>query len=55
LPIADLTATTVLCQDKGSVDPKLLPNPKDPKLGAKALFGRQTSPARLATSGQLEK
>jgi penicillin-insensitive murein endopeptidase len=52
VPIAALTATAVLSQDKGSVDPKpLLPlvNPNDPELGAKELFGRKTSPAPLAT------
>ena len=52
LPIAALAATAVLGQDKGSVDPKPLPplaNPNDPKLGAKELFGRKTSPAPLAT------
>jgi penicillin-insensitive murein DD-endopeptidase len=49
LPIADLTATTAPCQDTGSVDPKPLPNPNDPKLGAKELFGCKTSPAPLAT------
>ena len=39
----DITASAVLAQDKGSVDPKPLPplaNPNDPKLGAKELFGR---------------
>src|ERR1700691_4811670 len=52
VPIAALTATAVLSQDKGSVDPKPLPplvNPNDPELGAEELFGRVTSPARLAT------
>jgi penicillin-insensitive murein endopeptidase len=52
LPIAALAATAVLGQDKGSIDPKPLPplaNPNDPKLGAKELFGRETSPAPLAT------
>jgi penicillin-insensitive murein endopeptidase len=52
VPIAALTATAVLSQDKGSVDPKPLPplvNPNDPELGAKELFGRKTSPAPLAT------
>jgi penicillin-insensitive murein DD-endopeptidase len=52
LPIVALTATTVLGQDKGTVDPKPLPplaNPNDPKLGARELFGRTTSPAPLAT------
>src|ERR1700735_3472680 len=52
VPIAALTATAVLSQDKGSVDPKPRPplvNPNDPELGADELFGRVTSPARLAT------
>src|SRR6202163_2473385 len=52
VPIAALTATAVLSQDKGSVDPKPLRplvNPNDPELGAEELFGRVTSPARLAT------
>src|SRR5258705_8998914 len=52
VPIAALTATAVLSQDNGSVDPKPLPplaNPNDPELGAKELFGRKTSPAPLAT------
>src|SRR5882724_2272336 len=52
LPIAALAATAVFGQDKGSVDPKPLAplaNPNDPKLGAKELFGRKTSPAPLAT------
>ena len=52
VPIAALTATTVFGQDKGSLDPKPLPplvNPNDPELGADELFGRVTSPARLAT------
>jgi len=45
VPIAALTATAVLSQDKGSVDPKPLPplvNPNAPELGAKELFGRKT-------------
>ncbi|MDH2401310.1 penicillin-insensitive murein endopeptidase [Bradyrhizobium sp. SSUT18] len=50
IPVAALTMTTALCQDKGSVDrPAPLANPSDPKLGAKELFGRKTSPAPLAT------
>jgi hypothetical protein len=52
LPIVAFAATVVFGQDKGSVDPKPLPplaNPNDPKLGAKELFGRTTSPAPLAT------
>src|ERR1700730_8236043 len=52
LPIVAFAATAVLGQDKGSVDPKPLPplaNPNDPKLGAKELFGRITSPAPLIT------
>jgi len=40
----------VLAQDKGSLTPKPLPplaNPSDPKLAAKELFGRKTTPASL--------
>jgi len=43
---------TAFAQDKGSVDPKPLPpleNPKDPKLGAKQLFGRKVLPAAMPT------
>jgi penicillin-insensitive murein endopeptidase len=50
--IAALSATAVFGQDKGSLDPKPLPplvNPDDPELGADELFGRVTTPARLAT------
>ncbi|PVE25813.1 penicillin-insensitive murein endopeptidase [Microvirga sp. KLBC 81] len=39
-----------LAQDKGTLDPKPLPslaNPNDPKLAAKELFGRRTTPASL--------
>src|SRR5258708_37376950 len=39
-------------QDKGSVDPKPLPplvNLKDPKIGAKELFGRKVLPAAMPT------
>src|SRR3979409_1644773 len=52
LPILALAATAAFCQDKGSLDPKPLPplaHPDDPKLAAKQLFGRKTSPATLAT------
>src|SRR5882757_3962887 len=52
LPVAALTATSALAQDKGSVDPKpLLPlaNPNDPKIGAKELFGRKILPAKMPT------
>jgi penicillin-insensitive murein endopeptidase len=47
-----VSASAALAQDKGSVDPKpLLPlaNPKDPKLGAKELFGRKVLPAAMPT------
>jgi penicillin-insensitive murein endopeptidase len=49
---ASVSATAVLAQDKGSVDPKPLPplaNPNDPKLGAKELFGRKVLPAAMPT------
>lgn len=49
LPVAAVTASAALAQDKGSVDPKPLPplaNPNDPKVGAKELFGRKTLPAK---------
>src|SRR5579859_3462649 len=49
---ANLSATTAPAQDKGSVDSKPLPplaNPKDPKLGAKELFGRKVLPAAMPT------
>jgi penicillin-insensitive murein endopeptidase len=52
LSILAFDATAALGQDQGSVDPKPLPplaNPNDPKLGAKELFGRVTSPAPLMT------
>src|SRR5258708_14523945 len=52
LSIVALAATATFGQDKGSLDPKPLPplaNPNDPKVGAKELFGRKTSPAPLAT------
>jgi penicillin-insensitive murein endopeptidase len=45
-------AGPALAQTKGSVDPKPLPplaNPDDPALGAKELFGRKPTPARLET------
>src|ERR1700726_2179242 len=47
-----LSASAALAQDKGNVDPKPLPplaNPKDPKLGAKELFGRKVLPAAMPT------
>src|SRR6266853_5911281 len=47
-----LSASAALAQDKGNVDPKPLPplaNPKDPKLGAKELFGRKVLPATMPT------
>ena len=49
---ADITASAVLAQDKGSVDPKPLPplaNPNDPKLGAKELFARKVLPTAMPT------
>src|SRR6202047_3978293 len=55
LPLAIATvvsASAALAQDKGNVDPKPLPplaNPKDPKLGAKELFGRKVLPAAMPT------
>src|ERR1700731_3427272 len=55
LPLAIATvvsASAALAQDKGNVDPKQLPplaNPKDPKLGAKELFGRKVLPAAMPT------
>src|SRR6266699_5166727 len=52
LPIVALAATANFGQDKGSLDPKPLPplaNPNDPKLGARELFGRKSSPAPMAT------
>jgi len=48
----DITASAVLAQDKGSVDPKPLPplaNPNDPRLGAKELFARKVLPAAMPT------
>src|SRR3954466_8089818 len=50
LSLAVLSGGGALAQDKGSVDPKPLPplsNPTDPKLAAKELFGRRTTPAAL--------
>ena len=52
LSVAAITAGVALAQDKGSVDPKPLPplaNPKDPKIGAKELFGRKILPAKMPT------
>jgi penicillin-insensitive murein DD-endopeptidase len=52
LPIAAVTASVALAQDKGSVDPKPLPplaHPNDPKIGAKELFGRKILPAKMPT------
>jgi penicillin-insensitive murein endopeptidase len=49
---AEVGATAALAQDKGSVDPKPLPplaNPKDPKIGARELFGRKVLPAAMPT------
>src|SRR3981081_1681494 len=47
-----VTGSFALAQDKGSVDQKPLPplaNPKNPKLGAKELFGRKLLPAAMPT------
>ena len=47
---AVVSASVALAQDKGSVNPKPLPplaNPKDPRLGAKELFGRKLLPAAM--------
>src|SRR5712675_3422369 len=47
-----VSASAAPAQDKGSVDAKPLPpltNPKDPKLGAKELFGRKILPAAMPT------
>src|SRR3982075_1044279 len=52
LSAAIVSSTAARAQDKGSVDPKPLPplaNPKDPKLGAKELFGRKILPAAMPT------
>ena len=52
LSAAIFSATAALAQDRGSVDPKPLPplaNPKDPKIGAKELFGRKLLPAAMPT------
>ena len=52
LPLALSLATPALAQDKGTVDQSPLPplaNPNDPKLGAKELFGRKLTPAKLET------
>jgi len=51
MPLA-LVASPAHAQDKGTVDPKPLPplaNPNDPKVGAKELFGRKLTPAKLET------
>jgi penicillin-insensitive murein endopeptidase len=48
LPVAALTATVSLAQDKGTLNPKPLPplaHPNDPHLAAKQLFGRKTKPS----------
>src|ERR1700721_2977480 len=45
-------ANAARAQDKGSADPKQLPplpNPNDPKLGAKELFARKLLPAAMPT------
>src|SRR5829696_9244762 len=57
IPIRSLAITLLLliggsaaAQDKGTLNPKPLPpiaNPGDPKLAAKELFGRRTTPADL--------
>src|SRR3981081_1231951 len=52
LSTAIVSSNAARAQDKGSVDPKPLPplaNPKDPKLGAKELFGRKILPAAMPT------
>src|ERR1700704_6601255 len=52
IPIAALSVTVALAQDKGSVDPQPLPplaTPADPKLAAKELFGRKLLPAAMPT------
>jgi penicillin-insensitive murein endopeptidase len=52
LSVALASPTAAPAQDKGSVDPKPLPplaNPKDPKIGAKELFGRKILPAAMPT------
>jgi penicillin-insensitive murein endopeptidase len=52
ISVAAVTASAVLAQDKGSVDPQPLPpldNPADPKIGAKELFGRKVLPAAMPT------
>src|ERR1700716_1624579 len=52
IPLAAVTATAALAQDKGSVDPKPLPplaNPSDPRIAAKELFGRKLLPAAMPT------
>jgi penicillin-insensitive murein endopeptidase len=52
LLLSAVTANGAWAQDKGSVDAKPLPplaNPKDPKVGAKELFGRKILPAAMPT------
>jgi penicillin-insensitive murein endopeptidase len=52
LSVALANPSAAPAQDKGSVDPKPLPrlvNPKDPKIGAKELFGRKVLPAAMPT------
>ena len=52
LLLSAVTANGARAQDKGSVDAKPLPplaNPKDPKVGAKELFGRKILPAAMPT------
>jgi penicillin-insensitive murein endopeptidase len=52
LALSVVSATAARAQDKGSVDAEPLPplaNPKDPKLGAKELFGRKVLPAAMPT------
>src|ERR1700687_5192874 len=47
-----VSASAAVAQDKGRSDPTPLPplaNPKDPKLGAKELFGRKVLPAAMPT------
>ena len=50
LALALLAGGSAVAQDKGTLTPKPLPplaNPNDPKLAAKELFGRRTTPADL--------
>jgi penicillin-insensitive murein DD-endopeptidase len=49
--LAVLAGAPALAQDKGTLEPKLLPplaNPNDPTVPAKELFGRKDQPAPLA-------